>query len=105
MRKSLIAGTLALIVATGAATAPAHAQDTSLEGVGEAYVSGSTLPDSYNPADLVERELKGWEKMSSGDPETSSQGFGETSSTWLLVFAAITVIGQIIQIASRFIPR
>ncbi|WP_342319654.1 hypothetical protein [Corynebacterium mayonis] len=104
MRKSIVAATTALMVAAGTFVAPAHAAvQPSPQEVVQAYFNGSSFPDSLNPVDLFQREVKGWEKMFSGDIEMSAEGSAESSSTWLLIFAVTTLIGQIIQFASKYV--
>lgn len=75
------------------------------EGAGKDFVqgwaTGSAIPDTANPVELLKQEIQGSTMMSSGlftgDFAQSSRGSSQATSVILPVFLGVIVIGQVIE--------
>lgn len=67
----------------------------------DAWVSGSTLPNSLNPVDLANREIVALSQMSSGDVALSAQGSSQLIGSWVVWALIVTAIGQVIELVMR----
>ncbi|QPK84110.1 hypothetical protein G7Y29_04905 [Corynebacterium qintianiae] len=67
----------------------------------DAWVSGSSLPNSLNPVDLANREIVASSKLFSGDVVLSAQGSSELTGSYFIWGLIVLAIGQAIELVMR----
>lgn len=71
----------------------------------QGWAKGSAIPDTANPLEWTKSEIQGSAKMSSGlfsgDLTQSSQGSSQATSSLLLTFFSLFLIGQTIELITR----
>lgn len=77
----------------------------SVQGALQGFADGSTVPESFNPIDLAQREAEGSSLMSSGssagDVALSARGMGQALSVLVAVWLTVAVLGQIMELIMR----
>ena len=71
----------------------------------QGWATGSAVPDTANPVELLKQEVQGSTMMSSGlftgDFAQSSRGSSQATSVILPVFLGVMVIGQLVELLMR----
>ncbi|AWB83911.1 hypothetical protein [Corynebacterium liangguodongii] len=67
----------------------------------DAWVAGSSLPDTLHPVDMASREINASSKLFSGDVEMSAQGSSQLTTSWIIVGLATIIFGQLAELVMR----
>lgn len=107
MRKTLVAATTAAALSLGAlSAAPTVAAQDQVEG--SAVTNGIAQafdPEVASSGSFTDVVFGQYADMSSGNIEQSSRGVTRAIINYFIIFAGITVIGQIIQLIMKNLPR
>ena len=106
MRNSLVAGaTAGALVLAGLQPPGATAQSSERQYVTQSSETQSSAPDSVKPVELLEKEVGGYVKMSSGlvnaNAEEFAEGFRQAASVLVPVFLGTIAFGSVVELVMR----